>query len=308
MNEKTIPLSRHSAHQIEQLRGMHRIWEDDLHTRALFDQIGECVFIIGMDFRYLAANQQALRLLGYQEHELYGKPVSEVMTQDDDLGHDSLIGERTNLFERILRRKDGMTLPVEISTSVVYRRQGEPAYLQSVARDISERKNAERILKQHTKILSVIADATARLLRFSSIEVKIPEVLESLGVAMGVNGCAIFEINTFFAVPCVNVRYQWKKENISSFDLRAAIDAHISDLLNISSGRFSLRGQDHGGASFSHPTLVAIPIHGGLGSSGFLGFFGSEALNSWSPSELDAAQTAANLIGSALLRRGDDPS
>jgi PAS domain S-box-containing protein len=302
MNEKTIPLSKTSARRVERSGGVRRIWGEDLHTRALFDQIGECVFIIGMDFRYLAANQQALTLLGYEEHELFGKPVSDVMTQDDALGHTALLGEGTNLFERILRRRDGTTLPVEISTSVVYTERGEPAYIQSIARDITERKNAERILKQQTKILSVIADATARLLRFSNIEIKIPEVLESLGMAMGVSCCAIFEINTFFSFPAVNVRYQWRKENISAFDVHAAINAHIPDLLNISSGRFSFRGQDPGSGSFSHPSLVAIPINGGLGSSGFLGFFGSEGINSWSASELDAAQTAANLIGSALLR------
>ena len=302
MNEKTIPLSKVSSRHMEQIEARRRIWGDDMHTRALFDQISESVFIIGMDFRYLAANQQALLLLGYEEHELFGKPVSEVMTQDEALGHEALIGEWPNLFERILRRKDGTTLPVEISTSVVYNNQGEPAYIQSIARDISGRKNDERILKRHTKILSVIADATARLLRFSSIEVKIPEVLESLGMAMGVSCCVIFEINTFFVAPSVNIRYQWKKENISAFDVRAAIDAHIPALLNISSGRFSFRGQDQGGAPFSDPTLVAIPIDGGPGSSGFLGFFGSEGINSWSASELDAAQTAANLIGSALLR------
>jgi PAS domain S-box-containing protein len=302
MNEKTIPLSKVFARRVEQSGETRKIWGDDLHTRALFDQISECVFIIGMDFRYLAANQQALRLLGYEEQELFGKPVNEVMTQDDSLGHESLLGEVTNFFERILRRKDGTTLPVEISTSVVYNEKGEPAYIQSIARDISERKNAERILKQQTKILSVIADATARLLRFSNIEIKIPEVLESLGVAMGVSCCAIFEINTFFSFPTVNVRYQWRKENASAFDVRAAIDGHIPDLLNISSGRFTFRGQDPGSGSFSHPSLVAITINGGLGSSGFLGFFGSERINSWSASELDAAQTAANLIGSALLR------
>ena len=169
MNEKTIPLSKVSSRHKEQIEATRRIWGDDLHTRALFDQISESVFIIGMDFRYLAANQQALLLLGYEEHELFGKPVSEVMTQDEALGHEAPIGERTNLFERILKRKDGTTLPVEISTSVVYNNHGEPAYIQSIARDISGRKNDERILKRHTKILSVIADATARLLRFSSI-------------------------------------------------------------------------------------------------------------------------------------------
>jgi PAS domain S-box-containing protein len=302
MDERTIPLPRPSIQEIAKRKSAHRVWGDDLHYRALFEQTGECVFIIGMDFRYLAANQQALGLLGYEEHELIGKPVSDVMTQDDALGRDSLIGERTNLFERILKRKDGSTLPVEISTSVVYNELGEPSYIQSIARDISERKNAERMLKRHTRILSVIGDATARLLRSSSIEVKIPEVLESLGVAMEVSCCAIFEINTFFADPSLHVRYQWKRENVEDQDVRSVITSYIPELLNTSTGCFSLRGSDHQSPSFTNPTLVAIPINGGLGSTGFLGFFASEDLHSWSASEFDAAQTAANLIGSALLR------
>jgi PAS domain S-box-containing protein len=302
MDERTIPLPKPSIHTIENHEATRRIWGDDLHYRALFEQTGECVFIIGLDFRYLAANQQALGLLGYEEHELIGKPVSDVMTQDDALGRESLIGERTNLFERILKRKDGSKLPVEVSTSVVYNQLGEPAYIQSIARDISERKIAEWIMKRHAKILSVIGDATARLLRSSSIEVRIPEVLESLGIAMDVYCCAIFEINTFSNDPYVDVRYQWHRRDEYPFDIQSAIVPYIPDLLNTSNGYFSSHGEGHYNASFSNPTFVAIPINGGLGSWGFLGFFDSESIHTWSASEFDAAQTAANLIGSALLR------
>ena len=302
MDEKTIPLPRPSLQNIGNSGAAHKVWGDDLHYRALFEQTGECVFIIGLDFRYLAANQQALGLLGYEEHELIGKPVSDIMTQDDALGRQSRAGERTNLFERILKRKDGTTLPVEVSTSVVYNELGQPSYIQSIARDISEWKHAEWILKRQAQILSVIGDATARLLRSSSIEIKIPEVLESLGIAMDVDCCAIFEINTFFADPSVQVRYQWMRENIDAQDVRSFISARTPQLLSTSNGRFSFRDVDHQSASFSNPTLVAIPINGGLGSSGFLGFLDSENINSWSVAEFDAAQTAANLIGSALLR------
>lgn len=302
MDEKTIPLPRPSLQNIGNSGAAHKVWGDDLHYRALFEQTGECVFIIGLDFRYLAANQQALGLLGYEEHELIGKPVSDIMTQDDALGRQSRAGERTNLFERILKRKDGTTLPVEVSTSVVYNELGQPSYIQSIARDISEWKHAEWILKRQAQILSVIGDATARLLRSSSIEIKIPEVLESLGIAMDVDCCAIFEINTFFADPSVQVRYQWMGENIDAQDVRSFISACTPQLLSTSNGRFSFRDVDHQSASFSNPTLVAIPINGGLGSSGFLGFLDSENINSWSVAEFDAAQTAANLIGSALLR------
>jgi len=279
-------------------------WGEDLHYRALFEQTSECVFIVGMDFRYLAANQQALRLLGYEESELVGMPVSEVMSQDDALGRQSVIEDQVSLYERILKRKNGSTLPVEVSTSVVYDENGQPAYIQSIARDISDRKNAEWILKRHTQILSVIGDATARLLRASSIEIKIPEVLESLAVAMDVTCCAIFEINTFSAEPFIQIRYKHERSIESPLDIPAIIGPFISDLLNLSSGHSSSLGSESEsrGASFSKPTFVAIPINGNLGSWGFLGFFAEGKKLSWFPSELDAVQTAANLIGSALQR------
>ena len=39
----------------------------------------------------------------------------------------------------------GTTVPVEVSTSVVYETGDEPAYILSIARDISERKNSEEM-------------------------------------------------------------------------------------------------------------------------------------------------------------------
>ena len=50
-----------------------------LDYRALFEQTGECVFIIGLDFKLITANPQALRLLGYEDHQLTGLPVEEIM-------------------------------------------------------------------------------------------------------------------------------------------------------------------------------------------------------------------------------------
>ncbi len=303
MDEKTIPLDSYLMETRAHSRRQSKKWGEDLHYRALFEQTSECVFIIGMDFRYLAANQQALRLLGYEEHELLGMPVSDVMSQDDSLGRQSVIEDQSSVYERILKRKDGSTLPVEVSTSVVYDENDQPSYIQSIARDISERKNAEWILKRQTQILSVIGDATARLLRASSIEIKIPEVLESLGLAMDVFCCAIFEIDTFSASPFVQVRYKWQRSEETSFEISSEIDPYIPGLLETSNGYFSSCGaEENRNASFSNPMFVAIPINGSLGSWGFLGFFDEGNWLSWSPSELDAAQTAANLIGSALQR------
>src|SRR6185503_2385095 len=59
---------------------------------------------------------------------------------------------------------------------------------------------------------------------------------------------------------------------------------------------------DKRASSFSGLSFIIMPMHGTLGSWGFLGLFDEEKEISWSPSEQNAVQTAANLIGSALQR------
>jgi signal transduction histidine kinase len=49
-------------------------------------------------------------------------------------------------------------------------------------------------------------------------------------------------------------------------------------------------------------SFLAIPVHGTLGSWGFLGLFDRENELSWLPMDFDTIQTAANLIGAALQR------
>ena len=115
------------------------------------------------------------------------------------------------------------TLPVEISASIVYDEDNKPAYIQSVARDISERKYSEQALQKHARILSAISDATARLLRSSNIEARIPEVLQSLGEAIEAFCCVIFEIHTFSSRPAIHVQYQWNRQNSPDIDIPNAI-------------------------------------------------------------------------------------
>jgi PAS domain S-box-containing protein len=275
---------------------------EDLDYRALFEQTGECVFIIGLDLCYIAANPQGLNLLGYEKDELVGMPVSNIMSLDEGPGHGAFSGNKSNLYERILKRKDGSKLPVEIRTSIVYNDKNEPSYIQSIARDISERKNAEQILKRHTRILSAISEATARLLRTSNIETKIPEMLGSLGQAMDVSCCTIFEITTFSANPSIKIQYQWDNHDLHDFDVSQTIGPIIPAILNAPGGFLS--STDDVSSRAAPPDLIfsITPIHGTLGSWGFLGLFDLKKDFSIIPFERDAIQTAANLIGSAMQR------
>jgi PAS domain S-box-containing protein len=302
MHEKTIPLQKYTTKSFALTKAPLHNESGDLHYRALFDQTGECVFIIGLDLCYRAANQQALNLLGYEEHELIGLPVIEIMSQDEQLETEMFSGENLNLSERTLKRKDGRTIPVEISASIVYDEQNQPAYIQSIARDITERKRAEQVLKRQTRILSVISDATARLLQTSQIETKIPEVLESLGEATEVSCCAIFEINTFSPNPQVNIQYRWNRPGSTDFDVSLVLAPFLQLILSSPNDFFSSVTRSDYDFLFTDVSFAIMPVHGTLGSRGYLGLFDCRKTLSWIPTARDVMQTAANLLGSALQR------
>jgi len=301
MDEKTIPLNNLPAHLKALAKKENKLaWGEDVHYRALFDQTSESVFIIGMDLYYIAANQQALDLLGYKKEELIGLPVSAVMLMggNTEAENESILDDGSNVYERILRRKNGSTLPVEISASIIYNEKNEPTYIQSIAHDISERKLADRALTRYSHILSAINNATARLLRSSNIETMIPDVIASLGEAIEVSCCAIFEINTFSSEPVVNIQYQWAGKNSSPIDISKTIIPFIPSILDISGSQiFNMDDPQQ------KPSFMIMPIQGTLGSWGFLGLFdGASKFLSWSSSERNAAEMAASLIGSALQR------
>ena len=182
MDEKTIPIGNLPPHLATLLNKQKKVeWGEDIHYRALFDQTGEVVFIIGMDLHYITANRQALDLLGYRKEEIVGLPVSSVMSLSDGVENGTVLDDDANMVERILKRKDGSTFPVEVSASIIYNERNEPAYIQSIARDISERKRSELALTKYSRILSAINHATARLLRSSKIETLMLDALAALG-------------------------------------------------------------------------------------------------------------------------------
>ncbi len=299
MDEKTIPIGNLPPHLADLLnKSKKKIeWGEDIHYRALFDQTGESVFIIGMDLHYITANRQALDLLGYKKEEIAGMPVSSVMSLSAEADGESVLEDDANMVERILKRKDGSTLPVEVSASIIYNEKNEPAYIQNIARDISERKRSELALTRYSRILSAINHATARLLRSSNIETMIPEVLAALGDAIDVTCCAIFEINTFSPQPDVITQYHWTEKNSTPINVQETIIPFIPSILNASGGQFfNTENLLHG------PSFFIFPVHGTLDSWKFLGLFDSSRILSWSSSECDAVEMAAGLIGSALQR------
>jgi len=301
MDEKTVPVKPLSPEVMAKLQKTKKKWGVDRFGRTLFDQTGECIFIIDMDLCYLAANKQALHLLGYHENEIIGKPVSEVISMGDMRGQQMIPGDEANIYERILKRKDGTLIPVEIGTSLVSDENGKPAYIQSIVRDISDRKETEKLLARNSRILAVISEATARLLRSPNIESGISEMLESLGYTLQVFCCVIFKIENFSGSPEIKILYNWLEPGAADFDVTNAIKPFVKRIISAPDAVLSEIKPVRTSGSPEN-SFLAVPIQGTLGSRGFLGMFDRENNLSWLLTDFDVVHTATNLIGAALQR------
>jgi diguanylate cyclase (GGDEF)-like protein/PAS domain S-box-containing protein len=119
--------------------------------RALFEQSHDAVFILDIQGKHLEVNQRAADLLGYTIEELMQLSALDISAQKEESG-DILVrlqkGEHVPLYECVFLKKNGDRVTVEINTELVCDNDGTPIHIQSVARDISERKQNEAVLQK----------------------------------------------------------------------------------------------------------------------------------------------------------------
>jgi PAS domain S-box-containing protein/putative nucleotidyltransferase with HDIG domain len=129
--------------------------------RTLFHAATDAIFINDLEGRLLEVNEQACRLLGYDREELLRLKVSDLVTPEDAARRPKLLeqlhSEGHLLFETEHLRRDGSRIPIECSSRLLDL-QGQPAVL-SIARDITERKQAEELLQSALQRWRITFDA-----------------------------------------------------------------------------------------------------------------------------------------------------
>lgn len=145
-------------------RAEESLRESERRYRALFEQSNDAVFIMDPEtYAYLAVNQRAADMLGYEPGELLGLSFRDTVApgevpQSFDVGVALKAGQPMPVYERTRRRKDGTLFPVEINAQLVRDERGNPPYLQSIVRDITARKQAEAALRESEKRYRMISE------------------------------------------------------------------------------------------------------------------------------------------------------
>jgi PAS domain S-box-containing protein len=120
---------------------------------SLFDQTSDAVFISNIDGIYIGANPRALEMLGYSADELIGQPIRFALAEHEVPDSERVLqdlreGKRLPLYERIFRRKSGEEFPAELNESLVRDENGRGLYIQTIARDVTERRVIEQTLHE----------------------------------------------------------------------------------------------------------------------------------------------------------------
>ena len=125
----------------------------------LTDRIGEIIgsmidalIVIGTDATIQKANRVTLNLLGYEEDELIGQPISLIFAREEweskEAGLEDLIGKgMVQNVEKIYLAKDGREIPMLFSSSVMLDNDGNAQGVICTTRDITERKVAEDLMR-----------------------------------------------------------------------------------------------------------------------------------------------------------------
>ena len=137
--------------------------ESEEKFRNIFSEISDAVFIHDMEGRFLEVNDVACKRLGYSREEMLTMSPVDIdepeFARQVSVRMQAISLNKQQFFEATHRRKDGSTLPVEIhSRTIQY--CGMPCII-SVARDVTERKQAEKSLRESERYLRLIIETSA---------------------------------------------------------------------------------------------------------------------------------------------------
>lgn len=145
----------------ERARMTQEVLEREAYLRAVVDNVEEGIITADKDGALQSLNREALRIFGYDEHELIGQHFSVLVPPADRAEYSHYIDSRVERsggrmsglgLEVNGLRRDGTVFPMELGLSAM--QMGHEQRFIGITRDITARKRAERLKSDLVSSLS----------------------------------------------------------------------------------------------------------------------------------------------------------
>jgi len=132
-----------------------------LAAPEIINTMADALFVCDREGRIQLVNATAQRLLGYEQEELVGQRIEDLLAPSaDDTLANGMRRRTIRTEEHIFRAKNGDRVDLMISIAPVVDK-GEPAGAIMIGRDVRERKEAERQVRKAVTLLESTLDSTA---------------------------------------------------------------------------------------------------------------------------------------------------
>jgi PAS domain S-box-containing protein len=146
---------------------------------------------VGLDGTLLEVNEAFLTLTGYSREELLGGLTYQEITPPEYAAaeaacvDDLLRTGNAHEFEKEYVRKDGSRVPILITSFLVAGKDGKPAGMGAVIKDITERRRAETLRVGQNRILEMIATGTPLEVMLSALARLVESQCEGMLCSVG---------------------------------------------------------------------------------------------------------------------------
>lgn len=167
-HNESFHLARSIRYAIERKRVENELRLSELRYRILFNSIDDaiCVFELDQNLmpgKHIEVNDAACKKLGYTRDEFLNLSIKNILAPKHDsdlyLYHNKLMKDKKILFETKLVMKSGEKISAEVN-SILFNLQ-EKTFVLCVARDITERKQAEEERLNFERLRGVLEMAGA---------------------------------------------------------------------------------------------------------------------------------------------------
>ena len=303
----------------ERTASLVNIQQSEARFRAIFEDTAEGIAVVGLDARLLQTNPALQKMLDYSGEELEDFYVSE-LTHPDDVSEDQdkfehLVAGKLDSYgmEKRYVRKDGSFLWGRLNVSLVRNHDDTPHFAIGMVEDITERKKAERELRQRALQQELVAQLGQRALARTEVSTLINEAARMVSQNLDTEYASVLQLLPDGDRLLLRAGVGWNEDQVGETTVGAGEDwpagyALVNESVVFedleSETRFT---QKHVLLEREVVSGMYVVIHGQERPFGALGTY-STRHREFSKDDVNFVQSVANVLATAMERHQAEKS